>query len=278
MTSKSDLLSFRLTETARSLLAPDAALPDQNPAQDNSSAILVQPNFEVLVLQPDSRVLWTLMRVADLVRHDRVSAYTINKESVLRAVEAGLSPEEIVRFLDTNTGKRLPQNVSQSICDWARLIKHANIRRLTIIEVEDPAVLDELMASRKTRKFLERRISPTVAVAALPDVGEFARDDAWDRLMKDLRNAGYVPHFSDESRWAGHGSHCRERRFGEHIGRHSSPVCTTWPGKRRSHKAQKDFGPQFGLMPNHCVRVGMGTEKSTEATLTVRSTQDHSGS
>jgi hypothetical protein len=79
------------------------------------------------------------------------------------------------------------------------LIKHANIRRLTIIEVEDPAVLDELMASRKTRKFLQRRISPTVAVAALPDVGESSRDDAWERLMKDLRNAGYVPHFSEES-------------------------------------------------------------------------------
>ena len=89
--------------------------------------------------------------------------------------------------------------MSQSICDWARLIKHANIRRLTIIEVDDPAVLDELMASRKTRKFLERRISPTVAVAALPDVGKSARDDAWERLVKDLRNAGYVPHFSDES-------------------------------------------------------------------------------
>ncbi len=193
------LLSFRLTESARSLLAPESAMSDPSPSQDAQSAILVQPNFEVLVLQPDSRVLWTLMRVADLVRHDRVSAYTINKESVLRAVEAGMSPDEIVRFLHQNTGKRLPQNVSQSISDWARLIKHAHVRRLTIIEVDDPAVLDELMASRKTRKFLERRISPTVAVAALPEVGESARDDAWERLMKDLRNAGYVPHFSDES-------------------------------------------------------------------------------
>jgi hypothetical protein len=174
-------------------------MPDPSPSQDPQSAILVQPNFEVLVLQPDSRVLWTLMRVADLVRHDRVSAYAINKESVLRAVETGLSPEEIIRFLDQNTGKRLPQNVSQSISDWARLIKHTHVRRLTIIEVDDPAVLDELIASRKTRKYLERRISPTIAVAALPEVGESARDDAWERLMKDLRNAGYVPHFSDES-------------------------------------------------------------------------------
>ena len=104
------LLSFRLTENFPiSACSRIYSLPDQNPSQDTQSAILVQPNFEVLVLQPDSRVLWTLMRVADLVRHDRVSAYTINKESVLRAVEAGISPDDIVRFLDTNTGKRLPR-------------------------------------------------------------------------------------------------------------------------------------------------------------------------
>jgi hypothetical protein len=194
------LLSFRLTESARSLLDPESSLSEQEAALDMQSAILVQPNFEVLVLQPDSKVLWTLMSVADLVRHDRVSVYTLNKESVLRAVEAGLTPDGVIRFLNMHTGKRLPQNVAQSISDWARLIKHANIRRLTVIEVEDPAVLDELVASRKTRKYVARRLSPTVAVAELPDVGESARDDAWERLMKELRTAGYVPHFSDESR------------------------------------------------------------------------------
>jgi hypothetical protein len=37
-----------------------------------------------------------------------------------------------------------------------------------------------------------------VALAALPGVGDTARDDPWQRLMKDLRGAGYVPHFSSE--------------------------------------------------------------------------------
>jgi hypothetical protein len=193
------LLSFRLTESARTLLDPESGAVDPIQAHDTQSAILVQPNFEVLVLQPDSRVLWTLMRVADLVRHDRVSVYAINKESVLRAVEQGISPTEITAFLTTHTGKRLPQNVSQSISDWARLIKHLHVQRLTIIEVEDPAILDELTTARKTRKYVARRISPTVAVATLPEVSDTARDDAWQRLMKDLRAAGYVPHFSEET-------------------------------------------------------------------------------
>jgi hypothetical protein len=143
-------------------------------------------------------VLWTLLRLADLVRHDRVSAYVINKESILRAVESGLSPEKITRFLHDNTGKDLPQNVAQSVSDWARLIKYAAINRVTLIEVDDPSVLDEMAASRKTRKYIARRLSPTVAVASLPDVGDSARDDPWQRLMKDLRSAGYVPRFQSE--------------------------------------------------------------------------------
>ena len=178
-------VSFRITEEGRSLIDPDH--PWQEQAGTPRRPLLVQPNFEVLVLHPDGRVLWTLLRLADLVRHDRVSAYVINKESIQRAVESGLSPEAITRFLHDNTGKDLPQNVAQSVSDWARLIKYASVCRTTLIEVEDPSVLDEMAASRKTKKYIARRLSPTIAIANLPDVGDSARDDPWQRLMKELR-------------------------------------------------------------------------------------------
>lgn len=198
------LISFRVTEEGMSLFNPDhAADTGHVPAK----TLMVQPNFEVLVLHPDSRVIWTLLRAADLVRHDRVSVYNLNKESVLRATETGLSPDALKKFLDANTGKGLPQNVAHSISDWAGLIKRANIQRTTLIEVDDPAVLDEMMASRKTKRYIARRLSPTIAVAALPDVIETARDDPWHRLMKELKGAGYFPRFIGETtQTAGHAS------------------------------------------------------------------------
>jgi hypothetical protein len=189
-------LAFKVTEDGRSLIDPNYSRTDQ--AQAPSKPLLVQPNFEILVLQPESKVLWTLMRTADLVRHDRVSAYVLNKESVLRAVEAGITPASIIQFLETNTGRSLPQNVMHSINDWARLIRYAHIRRATLIEVEDAAILDEMMASRKTRKYVLKRLSPTVALAQLPEMTDGARDDPWQRLMKELRGAGYVPRFHSE--------------------------------------------------------------------------------
>ncbi len=189
-------VAFRITDEGRSLLDPDHPWQEHPGAQPRP--LLVQPNFEVLVLNPDSRVLWTLLRLSNLVRHDRVSAYVINKESILRAVEAGLSPENITKFLHDNTGKDLPQNVAQSVSDWARLIKYTSIRRVTLIEVQDPSLLDEMASSRKTKKYIARRLSPTTAIANLPEVGDSARDDPWQRLMKELRGAGYVPRFQGE--------------------------------------------------------------------------------
>src|SRR5207302_7651196 len=115
------LLSFHVTEVGRALLDPESTNDIHEPAK----TLIVQPNFEVLVLHPESRVLWNLMRSADLVRHDRVSVYTINRESIARAVEAGLTPEAIKDFLNKNTGKGLPQNVAHSIDDWSRLVKRA---------------------------------------------------------------------------------------------------------------------------------------------------------
>lgn len=183
-------ISFRVTAEGRALLDPEQAADSVAPP---AKTLLVQPNFEVLVLHPDSRVLWKLVRMADLVRHDRVSVYVLNKESVMRAVEAGMSPEEITGFLNTNTGKALPQNVAHSIGDWARMLKRLTIQRVTLIQVDDPAVLDEILASRKTKRMVLLRLSPTTAIASLPDVSEGAREDAWQRLAKELRGAGYVP-------------------------------------------------------------------------------------
>ncbi|HEX8600204.1 MAG TPA: helicase-associated domain-containing protein [Chloroflexia bacterium] len=188
-------ISFRVTAEGRALLDPDSA---SEAAPGPGKTLLVQPNFEVLVLHPDSRVLWKLLRMADLVRHDRVSVYVLNKESVMRAVEAGMSPDEITGFLNTNTGKGLPQNVAHSIADWARMLKRLTVQRVTLIQVDDPAVLDELLASRKTRRMVVLRLSPTTAIANLPDVSESAREDAWQRLTKELRGAGYVPNLLPE--------------------------------------------------------------------------------
>jgi hypothetical protein len=187
------LVSFRVTAEGRDLVDPAHHADSRVPAK----TLIVQPNYEVMVLHPESRVLWDLVRCADLARHDRVSVYVLSKESILRAAEAGLTADQIKAFLNANTGKGVPQNVAHSIDDWSRLVRRATIRRATLIEVPDAAILDEMVASRKTRRYVAQRLSPTVAVVNLPEVGESAREDPWQKLLKELKGAGYSPTYAN---------------------------------------------------------------------------------
>jgi hypothetical protein len=193
-------VSFRLTESSTELLsavadkqaAPSSRENGHNRHSAMGKSFLVQPNFEVLVIHPESQPVWNLMKMADLVRHDRVSVYALSKASVLRAIEAGAGADELVQMLQAFSDKGLPQNVEQSIHDWSHLIKRLDLRPVTLIEVDDPSVLDELSASRKTRKYIARRLSPTCAVVIAPD-GSDEGADALSRLVRDLRSAGFFP-------------------------------------------------------------------------------------
>jgi hypothetical protein len=192
-------LSFRVTESGHNLVnktqaggeAPQRVLHAEK-------SLLVQPNFEVLVIHPESRPVWSLMKMADLVRHDQVSVYALSKASVMRAIEGGLSDADLIELLRGHVDKSLPQNVEQSIRDWARLIKRVELRSVMLIEVPDAAILDELAASRKTKRLIARRLSPTAAVIVLSDVDEDNHEPQAARLARELRAAGYFPRFLEE--------------------------------------------------------------------------------
>jgi len=183
-------VAFRVKPEAHELLATngDGKLPKTDSMR---KMLLLQPNFEVLVFHPESGSLWRLLKFADLTRHDMVSAYTITKESVVRAVENGTSVSEILKFLAEQSQREVPQNVARSIEDWGRSIKRVRLTDATILEVDDPNVLDELAASRKTSTYLLRRLSPTLALVNLPETNAWSRSSALQKLAKTLKTAGY---------------------------------------------------------------------------------------
>jgi hypothetical protein len=192
-------VAFRLTGAGARLIEHPSAPAEAEPPR---RALLVQPNFEVLVMHPDSRAVWHLLLSADLVRHDRVSVYALSKASVLRARETGLNGPQIQEFLATHSQKAVPQNVVQSITDWSRSYKRAILQKATLLEVEEAEILDEILGSRRFKPFIARRISPTIAVLRLPRTTVWTRDDPWQKLSKELRAAGYFPEIEEEQRVA----------------------------------------------------------------------------
>jgi hypothetical protein len=188
-------VAFRLTPAGARLVGHPAAPPD---VETVGKPFLVQPNFEVLVLAPEARALWTLLLAADLTRHDRVSVYTLTKESVLRARASGVGATELQDFLTGNSQKAVPQNVLQCISDWAHAYKRTLLEKATLLEVENAEVLDELLSSRRLKGFVARRLTPTIALIKLPPTTLWTRDDPWHKLAKELKAAGYFPEIIEE--------------------------------------------------------------------------------
>ncbi len=65
--------------------------------------------------------------------------FRIDRESILAAAEAGLTPDDIVGTLRRASSRELPANVERQITDWLGAVRHVSMRRALIIRCPDAA-------------------------------------------------------------------------------------------------------------------------------------------
>ncbi len=152
-----------------------AALPD------HADALIVQPNFEVVVYEPEARaeLLYQIDRFAERVTVDRLAIYRLSRESLAKGLQLGLRIDDVISLLETAARAPLPQNVAYTLCDWARQFEAVRwIRNASLLEAPDPATLDRWLATSRLGGLVERRVAPTVALltgAAPGDVSDVLR-------------------------------------------------------------------------------------------------------
>ena len=134
-------------------------------SQETWGRLIIQPNFELVVLAPVSEVLLVkLDRFADRIRLEHIAQYRLSKSSVTRAISYGLHAQEILEVLEHASGTKIPQNVCYSLVEWERQARRIELwPNSTLLEVDDEAVLDTLFADRQTRMLFRRRLAPRMA-------------------------------------------------------------------------------------------------------------------
>ena len=127
--------------------------------------LVVQPNFEVIALAPVSEgLLLNLDRFAERIRLEHIAQYRLTKASVTRAIQAGLQAETIQQILAQAIGGPIPQNVQYSLIEWERQARRIELwQGVTLLEVDDAALLDQLFANAETRPLFGRRLAPLFA-------------------------------------------------------------------------------------------------------------------
>jgi hypothetical protein len=179
--------SFMLTELGAEVLAGE-----QSASQMLSPrALVVQPNFQVLLMEPYMPAIYWLVRFASLEQMGRVSRFTLTREALHRGMADGTPVEDVLRFLQTHSQKSLPQNVIYTLRDWARQSQthEAPQQRVMLLEVSDEALASELVTSPKLRAFRLRRVGPkVVAVPPETSLGDLHRTLTRLGYAKKLRS------------------------------------------------------------------------------------------
>ncbi len=150
--------TFRLSP-ATPLLVSNTPVPV---TEEMQGRLIVQPNFELVALAPVSEALLIkLDRFAERVSLEHIAQYRITRASVTRAIQRGLSLEDIRAPLIDAAEGGIPQNVDYSLSEWERQARRIELwPAATLLEVDEPALLDTLLADAQARSLLGRRLSP----------------------------------------------------------------------------------------------------------------------
>jgi hypothetical protein len=133
---------FRLTDVGCWALGIEDEAPQLEPFGEHP--IAVNANFDVLLLQPEPRLVWAISGFADLVELDRVTTFRLTEDSIHRAIDAGATVDQVLKALVRYSGEAVPENVSADLKEWATSYRHARIGWGIVIQLSHMAELERL--------------------------------------------------------------------------------------------------------------------------------------
>lgn len=152
--------------------------------------LIVQPSFELLLLQPTMPVLYQLIHWAEIKRVGPVSVLTLTQKALLRGMAAGYSVQHVLASLDQMVRKELPQNVSYTLLnDWSRAFKGATLAEVILADTSSEQVALDLLRLLAESRIEARTLAPcTLAIfpagtslltlrRLLEKAGVFVRED-----------------------------------------------------------------------------------------------------
>ncbi len=177
-----------LSSQARALLdeGPDAAAALLAPlVPEPLDHVLLQADLTAVAPGPLERPLAeTLSVLADVESKGGATVYRFTPGSVRRALDAGQAAADLHAFLAAHSRTPVPQPLSYLIDDVARRHGHLRIGSASAyVRCDDEAVLNEILADRRSTGLRLRRLAPTV-LASQADPGS---------LRQALRDMGYAP-------------------------------------------------------------------------------------
>jgi len=145
------LQSFKLTARGRTYLTKGIVIGPPPP----DSPVIIQPNFEIMVpAELPFRERWMIDAMSVMVKPGSMNTYQISKESVLTCFKRGIERDEMLVHLNRLTEDNIPQNIYQTINDWAELYGKACFTRVEIVHCDNPEISQYISSIPELRGFI----------------------------------------------------------------------------------------------------------------------------
>ncbi|MFG2474024.1 helicase-associated domain-containing protein [Streptomyces fagopyri] len=147
--------------------------------------VLLQADLTAVAPGPLRRPLAdTLGVLADVESKGGATVYRFTPGSVRRALDAGRSASDLQAFLTAHSRTPVPQPLAYLIDDVARRHGHLRIGAASAyVRCDDDAVLNEILADKRSQGLRLRRLAPTVLAAQADPAA----------LLEGLRSMGFAP-------------------------------------------------------------------------------------
>lgn len=134
----------------------------------------------IATARADTQHLWQLTAIADHVAtltSTRINRrlYRLDAEKIRRALDQNLTGAHVHEFLETITANALPVPVSAWLHQITDTYGQITLRRVTLLETDEPAQLNALTKSKTVRACIQRTLSPRAVVVKPHRVQQLAR-------------------------------------------------------------------------------------------------------
>lgn len=119
--------------------------------------LLIQPDYEVLV-PPGTpfTVRWQLALCAERVSDDHMSVYRLTQSSITSAADLGMSPGEVMRFIEREAASGVPDNVANALEQWGREVGRTAFAEVTVLQCETAEEADRIARHPKLAELVQR--------------------------------------------------------------------------------------------------------------------------
>lgn len=164
----SQIKAFRITKLGEFVLGlSERYTPPKQAVSKTKGGFIVQPDYSIMVADSADRLQHELFFERNLVKVSsdaRMSVYQLDFSGLVHALDSGTSVAEIRDYLTRNADKPVPENVLRALDDWEKQSQRVQLRQVTILECDDPVLLEEIIRYKGMGEFVRDKINAAVTV------------------------------------------------------------------------------------------------------------------